>query len=54
VFCSRFNDGLAPLYDYGTKWCRIKENIRDHYGKQWQMHENIAGLDAAILMHPTT
>src|SRR5690606_2412747 len=33
----------------------LKKNIREYWWKSMvQMHENIVGLDASILMHPTT
>jgi glycyl-tRNA synthetase (class II) len=34
---------------------RIKKNIREYWWKSMvQMNDNIVGLDASILMHPTT
>src|SRR5690606_16064720 len=47
-------DGLSAVYDYGQYGAELKRNIRDYWWKSMtQMHENIVGIDAAILMHPT-
>lgn len=47
--------GLSATYDYGPLGVELKKNVRESW---WQamvyQHDNIAGLDAAILMHPTT
>lgn len=48
-------DGLAAVYDYGQNGVELKNNIKQYW---WQsmvlLHENIVGIDAAIMMHPTT
>ena len=52
---SEIYDGLSAVYDYAQNGVELKKNIRDYWWKSMvQMHENIVGLDAAILMHPTT
>ena len=52
---SEIYDGLSAVYDYGQTGAVLKKNIRDYWWKAMvQMHENIAGIDAAIFMHPTT
>ncbi len=52
---SEVYDGLSAVYDYGQNGVELKKNIREYWWKAMvQMHENIVGLDAAILMHPTT
>ena len=52
---SEIYDGLSAVYDYGQNGAELKKNIRDYWWKSMvQMHENIVGIDAAILMHPTT
>jgi glycyl-tRNA synthetase len=52
---SEVYDGLSAVYDYGQNGVELKKNIREYWWKSMvQMHENIVGLDAAILMHPTT
>ena len=52
---SEIYDGLSAVYDYAQNGAELKKNIRDYWWKSMvQMHENIVGIDAAILMHPTT
>ena len=52
---SEIYDGLSAVYDYAQNGAELKENIRDYWWKAMvQMHENIVGIDASILMHPTT
>ncbi|MBG25886.1 MULTISPECIES: glycine--tRNA ligase [Croceibacter] len=52
---SEIYDGLNAVYDYGQNGVELKKNIREYWWKSMvQMHQNIVGLDAAILMHPTT
>lgn len=52
---SEIYDGLSAVYDYAQNGVELKNNIRNYWWKSMvQMHENIVGLDAAILMHPTT
>ena len=52
---SEIYDGLSAVYDYAQNGVELKNNIRDYWWKAMvQMHENIVGVDAAILMHPTT
>lgn len=47
-------DGLSAVYDYGPMGAELKKNIQDlWWAAMVQMHENIVGLDSAILMHPT-
>ncbi len=52
---SEIYDGLSAVYDYAQNGVELKKNIRNYW---WQsmvyMHQNIVGLDAAILMHPKT
>lgn len=52
---SEIYDGLSAVYDYGPYGALLKNNIKEYWWKAMvQMHENIVGLDSAILMHPTT
>jgi len=52
---SEIYDGLSAVYDYGQMGVMLKRNIADLWWKAMvQMHQNVVGLDAAILMHPTT
>ncbi|MEL6192872.1 MAG: glycine--tRNA ligase [Bacteroidota bacterium] len=51
---SEIYDGLGAVYDYGQLGVELKNNIKTAWWKAMvQMNENIVGLDAAILMHPT-
>lgn len=52
---SEIYDGLSAVYDYAQNGAELKKNIREYWWKAMvQLHENIVGIDAAILMHPTT
>jgi glycyl-tRNA synthetase len=52
---SEIYDGLSAVYDYAQNGVELKKNIREYWWKAMvQMNDNIVGLDAAILMHPTT
>jgi len=52
---SEIYDGLSAVYDYGQNGAELKKNIKEYWWKSMvQMHEEIVGLDAAILMHPKT
>ena len=52
---SEIYDGLSAAYDYGQLGAELKNNIKQYWWKSMvQMHENIVGIDTAILMHPTT
>jgi glycyl-tRNA synthetase len=50
---SEIYDGLSAVYDYGPMGAELKGNLKDAWWRAMvQMHENIVGLDSAILMHP--
>ena len=50
---SEIYGGLNGAYDYGPLGVELKNNIRDFWWKEMtQIHDNIVGLDASILMHP--
>src|SRR5690606_34884619 len=52
---SEIYDGLSADYDYGQNGAALKNNIKEYWWKAMvQLHGNIVGIDAAILMHPTT
>ena len=52
---SEIYDGLSAVYDYGQNGAALKKNIRQYWWKAMvQLNENIVGIDASILMHPTT
>ncbi len=55
VQSSEIYDGLSAVYDYTQNGAALKRNIREYWWTAMvQLNENIVGLDAAILMHPTT
>ena len=52
---SEIYDGLSAVYDYGQNGAELKKNIKEYWWRSMvQLHEEIVGLDAAILMHPKT
>jgi glycyl-tRNA synthetase len=52
---SEIYDGLSAVYDYGQNGVELKNNIKAYWWKSMvHLHEEIVGLDAAILMHPNT
>ncbi len=52
---SEIYDGLSAVYDYAQNGVELKKNIREYWWRSMvYMHQNIVGIDAAILMHPTT
>lgn len=45
--------GLSSTWDYGPVGIALKNNIAAYWWREMtQLHNNIVGLDAAILMHP--
>ena len=52
---SEIYGGLGATYDYGPLGVELKRNVQQRW---WEAmvyrHDNIEGVDAAILMHPTT
>lgn len=52
---SEIYDGLSAVYDYAHNGVELKRNIREYWWRSMvNLHQNIVGIDAAILMHPTT
>ena len=50
---SEIYGGLSSAWDYGPLGVELKNRIRDFWWREMtQLHDNIVGLDAAILMHP--
>ncbi len=46
--------GLGATYDYGPLGVELKRNVQSRWWKAMvYRHDNIEGIDAAILMHPT-
>lgn len=45
--------GLSSAWDYGPLGIALKKNIQNIWWKEMtQLHDNIVGIDAAIMMHP--
>lgn len=52
---SEIYGGLGAVYDYGPNGVELIRNLKEYWWKSMvQMHQNIVGLDADILMHPKT
>ncbi len=52
---SEIYGGLSATYDYGPLGVELKRNVTQRWWNAMvHRHQNISGLDAAILMHPTT
>ena len=52
---SEIYGGLSATWDYGPLGSELKNNIQQAWWKEMvRRHENIVGLDAAIMMHPRT
>lgn len=52
---SEIYGGLAAIYDYGHYGILLKNNIQSAWWKHMvQLRDDVAGLDSAIFMHPTT
>ena len=52
---SEIYDGLSAVYDYGQNGIELKRNLREYWWRSMVcLHENIVGIESAILMHPTT
>jgi len=50
---SEIYGGLSSAWDYGPLGVELKKRVQDFWWKEMtQLHDNIVGLDAAILMHP--
>ncbi|MCS7297986.1 MAG: glycine--tRNA ligase [Bacteroidia bacterium] len=50
---SEIYEGIAGVYDYGPLGVELKRRLADLWWRAMvQLHENIVGLDSAILMHP--
>jgi glycyl-tRNA synthetase len=50
---SEIYGGLSGAWDYGPLGVELKNRIRDFWWKEMtQLHDNIVGIDAAIMMHP--
>jgi len=49
----RIYGGLNGFWDYGPLGAELKRNIKDAWWRSMtQMREDVAGLEATIIMHP--
>ncbi|THB64653.1 MAG: glycine--tRNA ligase, partial [Spirochaetaceae bacterium] len=45
--------GLSSAWDYGPLGVQLKNNLQQFWWREMtQLHDNIVGIDAAIMMHP--
>jgi glycyl-tRNA synthetase len=52
---SEIYGGLGACYDYGPLGVELKRHIKDAWwDAMTKAHDNIVGIDAAIMMHPRT
>lgn len=52
---SEIYDGVQAIYDYGPYGTALKQNVQNFWWQSMtQLHQNIVGVDTAIMMHPTT
>ncbi len=50
---SEIYGGLSSAWDYGPLGVELKNRVRDFWWREMtQLHDDIVGLDAAIMMHP--
>ena len=50
---SEIYGGLAATYDYGPLGSELKRNVQQRWwDAMTRRHDNVVGIDAAILMHP--
>jgi glycyl-tRNA synthetase len=50
---SEIYGGLSSAWDYGPLGVQLKNRIQQFWWKEMtQLHDNIVGIDAAIMMHP--
>ncbi|MBI5123802.1 MAG: glycine--tRNA ligase, partial [Candidatus Omnitrophica bacterium] len=51
---SEIYGGLGSVWDYGPLGAELKRNLKDIWWRSYvYQRDDIEGLDAAILMHPT-
>ena len=50
---SEIYGGLKASYDYGPMGVELKKSISELWWKEMtQLHQNIVGIDSAIMVHP--
>ena len=45
--------GLGSCWDYGPLGVELKNNVKSSWWKAMTFREDVEGVDASILMHPT-
>ncbi len=50
---SEIYGGLGSCWDYGPLGAQLKQNVKRAWWNAMTRREDIVGLDASILMHPT-
>lgn len=50
---SEIYGGLGSCWDYGPLGVELKNNVKSSWWKAMTFREDVVGLDASILMHPT-
>ncbi len=51
---SEIYGGLGSCWDYGPLGIELKNNIKNSWWRSMTYREDVEGVDASILMHPTT
>ncbi|MGH1467528.1 MAG: glycine--tRNA ligase, partial [Bdellovibrionales bacterium] len=51
---SEIYGGLNSCWDYGPLGVQLKRNVKQLWWKEMTHRRDVVGLDASILMHPTT
>ncbi len=51
---SEIYGGLGSCWDYGPLGIELKNNIKSSWWRSMTFREDVEGVDASILMHPTT
>ena len=50
---SEIYGGLGSCWDYGPLGVELKRNVKDSWWKAMTYRDDVDGVDASILMHPT-
>lgn len=50
---SEIYGGLGSCWDYGPLGVELKQNVKNTWWKSMTFREDVEGIDASILMHPT-
>src|SRR5689334_10740168 len=49
---SEIYGGINGFWDYGPLGAELKRNVKDFWWRSMVQRDNVAGLDASIIMHP--